>query len=323
MGKVVGVGADAETSSQRRGTTDDERVAQELEARLRTLLPEEYQDRYERMEPTPMGSAGVRYDAEGRIAWDQMWGSFCDLAIAGGPPHKGRLLLPGSESQIAAQPDRYAAVVAEICRGIGMVTDLQTAASPTPGWVRVECLTRGMAAWLLRAISVENVAVRADGAFLELPASPGFHELREIKNVITVIAKTVHYWVGHMPVVQRHTIVGLLEGMDEESPLVGPSYTDAPGGDLKRLADQLGDAIESRTGLKRAPSEVRWWVGVRCPNVRAAVWMMRMLVTVNALSRREETTLFVPVNPVVDPDGEIVAESLDLVHRLARAKGVL
>ena len=51
--------------------------------------------------------------------------------------------------------------------------------------------------------------------------------------------------------------------------------------------------------------------------------MMRMMVTVNVLSRRQGTTLFLPINPAVDPDGEIVVSSLIIVHRLARIKSVL
>ena len=53
-----------------------------------------------------------------------MWDTFCDLAMAGGPPHKGRLLEPASPAAIDAQPDRYAAVVEEIARGIRMVSGL-------------------------------------------------------------------------------------------------------------------------------------------------------------------------------------------------------
>jgi sirohydrochlorin cobaltochelatase len=301
---------------------DDSRIFAELEQRLRTLLPEEYQDRYDDVQPVSMGTAGVRYGPGGRIAWDQMWGSFCDLAIAGGPPHKGALLLPGTPDEIAANRDRYEAVVAEICRGIRMVTDLVAAPSPASGWVRIECETRGMAGWLVRAISMENVAVRTDGVFLELPAGSGYRDLKEIKNVITVVAKTVHYWSGHMPVIQRQSIADLIEGMNEESPLVAPDYS-ASASALAHGSARLAEGIVRETGL-RVDGVNGAWLGVECPSVRAAVWMMRMLVTVNVLARREDAVLFVPIDSAVDPDGEIVVvSSLALVHRLARAKGVL
>jgi hypothetical protein len=41
------------------------------------------------------------------------------------------------------------------------------------------------------------------------------------------------------------------------------------------------------------------------------------------LSRREGTTLFVPLNPAADPDGELAAASLIRVHRVASIRGVL
>ena len=50
----------------------------------------------------------------------------------------------------------------------------------------------------MRAIIVENVMVRRQGYILFLPAGPQFTLQREIKNVVTVIAKTVHYWSAHL-----------------------------------------------------------------------------------------------------------------------------
>lgn len=224
---------------------EDHRIFAELEQRLKTLLPEEYQDRYDDVQPVSMGTAGVRYGADGRVAWDQMWGSFCDLAMAGGPPHKGALLEPASAGEIKTEDAGYGAVVAEICRGIMMVTDLQAEQSPNPGWVRVQCPTRGMAAWLLRAIVTENIAVRADGATLELPAGPAYRLHKEVKNVITVIAKTAHYWTGHMSVMHRQTIADLIDAMDEESPLIAPAYgsRESDGPAHEALASHIADAI--------------------------------------------------------------------------------
>jgi sirohydrochlorin cobaltochelatase len=51
--------------------------------------------------------------------------------------------------------------------------------------------------WLLRAIVVENVSVRRENNVLYLPAAPHFQLGGEIKNVITVVAKTHHYWTEH------------------------------------------------------------------------------------------------------------------------------
>ena len=43
---------------------------------------------------------------------------------------------------------------------------------------------------------------------------------------------------------------------------------------------------------------------------------MRMMSVLYVVSRREGTALFVPINPSVDPDGELVTSSLVLAHRL-------
>ena len=50
--------------------------------------------------------------------------------------------------------------------------------------------------------------------------------------------------------------------------------------------------------------------------------MMRALVASNVLSRREGTTLFVPVNPATDPRGTIVAGAVAHIYRCASARGV-
>ena len=182
----------------------------------------------------------------------------------------------------------------------------------------MECGTAGMAAWLLRAITIENVAVRADGAFLELPAGPDYRLLKEIRNVITVIAKTTHYWVGHMSVMHRQTIVDMLAGMNDESPLICPAYAgdDGQSGARAALANSVADALQRETGLARSPHRHPDWLGLECATPQAAVWMMRMLVAANVLARREEHVLFVPINTEVDPDGTIVSDSVALVHRL-------
>ena len=301
--------------------TEDQQVLGELQQRFDILLPAEYRDRYEDMQPMPMGSAGVRYGADGKIAWDQMWGSFCDLALAGGPPHRGTLLEPARLQEIAENRPAHAAMVAEICRGLGMVTDLDPAESPDPGWIRMTCSTSGMAGWMLRAITIENIAVRADGRILEVPAGPTYRLLKEVRNVVTAVAKTTHYWAGHMPVLQRQEIAGLLGAMNDESPLLSPRYVDDDQGRPARaeLAEIAAMGIRRETGLERSPHRYADWLGIECGSVRSAVWMMRMLVAANILARREATVLFVPLNTVVDPDGALLVDSVALIHRLSGA----
>jgi len=296
-----------------------------LELRLRALLPEEYQDSYEELQPVSMGSAGLKFDTAGQVAWNEIWGSFCDLAMAGGPPHKGSLLEPGSRAAIDAQPERYVSVVDEICRGVMMTTLLDATRSPVAGWIRVECYSETMAKWLLRAIVMENVAVRRVAVSIDLPAAPQFRLEKEIKNVITVIAKTAHYWLEHMSRLQQRQIANLLAQMDEESPVIEPavSYADWPAGTEDAIAGKIADAIQRQTGLARAEHRYGGWLGIECPSVRAAVWMMRALVASNVLSRREGTVLYLPINPTIDPDGTMVINAMVRIHGFASAKNVL
>ena len=305
--------------------TNDLTTLEELDRRLRTLLPEEYEKTYEDIEPTPMRSAGLKYAADGTVAWDEIWGSFCDLAMAGGPPHKGALLEAGTPADIDQARDRYDEVTAEIARGITLATELPADPSPVPGWVRVSCYGETMAGWLLRAIVMENVAARRDRIAIDLPAAPSFRLEKEIKNVITVLAKTSHYWLGHMPRSQKQSIEELFTEMAREHGLVEPEgRSDGPiDRDHSPLVARMTDAIHQHTGLIAAPRQYRGWLGVACPTVRAAVWLMRAAVAANLLSRREGTTLFVPVNSTSDPAGETVIQAVGTIHRLAVARGVL
>ena len=146
----------------------------------------------------PMASAELKYDAGGRVAWDEMWADFCDLALAGGPPHRGTVLEPVTAEVIRAEPERYAEVVAEIERGLRLITGLEVVKpEDEPGWIGLVCTDEAMSLWMLRAITAENVWVWRDGVIVYLPAGPDFRLKYEIKNVITAVAKTHHYWTEH------------------------------------------------------------------------------------------------------------------------------
>jgi sirohydrochlorin cobaltochelatase len=275
-----------------------------LEARIKAILPEQYQQCYEEVQPVSMGTAGLKYGADGKVAWNEIWGSFCDLAMAGGPPHRGTLLEPGSP---ADDPDRYREVVTEICRGIGLVTKLPAAPSPDSGWVRVECGSQAAAGWLTRAILMENVSARWEGTAIDLPAGPAYRVQKEIKNVITSIAKTYHYWDQHMWTAQHREIGRLFAAMAVDTPLVQPAMDAQP---------EMVELIREKTGLH--PSTLRYigWLGLECPDVRSAIWMMRALVASNVLARRQETVLFVP-------GGQVVAREVVRVHGYAKQRGIL
>ena len=86
---------------------------------------------------------------------------------------------------------------ASIQRGIWETTNLMSD-SAEPGWLAVTCDSALMAEWLCRAIVLENVQARSEGNRLYVPASTAFTLEGEIKSVITVVAKTVHYWEQHV-----------------------------------------------------------------------------------------------------------------------------
>lgn len=146
----------------------------------------------------PMGAVGLKFSDDGSVAWDEIWTDFCDLALAGGPPHRGSLLEPVNPADIEANPQAYQDTLRELERGLRMVTGLEIVESAVPGWIGLQCDSEEMALWLLRAIIVENVMVRREGNTLFFPAGPDFRLEKEIKNVITVVAKTTHYWQEHM-----------------------------------------------------------------------------------------------------------------------------
>ncbi len=161
------------------------------------ILPPQYRNG-KMVSAAPMGSAPMRYTDDGKVAWNEMWSGYCDLALAGGPPHRDSLLEPVSPDDVKADIDSYKCVVTEIERGFQLVTGLPAVESEKLGWVGLKCENEEMALWLLRAIVVENVCVRREGSILFLPAGPAFRLDKEIKNVITVVAKTHHYWTQHL-----------------------------------------------------------------------------------------------------------------------------
>jgi len=55
-----------------------------------------------------------------------------------------------------------------------------------------------MAAWLCATIILENVEARVDEDRVLLPAGPAYRLEDEVKSIITVLAKTHHYWQAHI-----------------------------------------------------------------------------------------------------------------------------
>jgi sirohydrochlorin cobaltochelatase len=273
-----------------------------LEARLRVFLPEIYQVSDDSVQPVSMGSAALKFGHDGKVAWNEMWGSFCDLAMAGGPPHRGTLLEPEADPQTDPQKTTYDEVVSEICRGITLATGLYAQPTARSGWVRMYCTSAAMASWLVRAIVMENVSAHSEGLVLNLPAAHGYRVEKEIKNVITVVAKTCHYWLDHTSSSQQQNIASLLTRMERRSPLLQPPVFDQNASyDLQLLVNKTAESIRCSTKLGLSNHSYKGWLGLECSGVSASIWMMRALVMSNVLSRREGTVVFVPVNFLSDP----------------------
>jgi hypothetical protein len=137
-----------------------------------------------------------------------------------------------------------------------------------------------------------------------------------------VIAKTCHYWLGHIPADQQRAIGELFNVMAAESPLVEPELASPDSAKSRTLATGIAELIHRSTGLSESPQRYPGWLGLECPSIRFAVWMMRALVASNVLSRREGTVLFVPVNPATDPHGTIVASAVERTYRCATDRAI-
>jgi Ni2+-binding GTPase involved in maturation of urease and hydrogenase len=139
-----------------------------------------------------MSSAPFVWRADGRPDWRAMWTSFCDLALHGGPPHRGpdQPLIRGAGA--GSDPE----MVAEMRRGIWETTGLYSELV-SPDWIAVTCESPAMADWLGTATAPENVEARVEADRLLLPAGPRFRLEDEVKSIITVVAKTHHYWTMH------------------------------------------------------------------------------------------------------------------------------
>jgi hypothetical protein len=281
---------------------------QQAEERLQTLLPSIYRGRTDEVKPVSMGSAPLAFDIDGNVEWDRMWGSFCDLAMAGGPPHKGKLLEPGTQESILAEPEKYSRVCDEIVRGIALAARLQAVPSSSPGWILVRCKNHTMAEWMLRAIAMENVSVRLEQGAILLPAGPAFRVEKEIKNVITVAAKTTHYWTGHLIRLQQLGIANLFNQLESEAPLFQPAW--CAGAEDTDVRERIQRALEDVTGLQTTNHSYADWIGLDCGSVPSAIITMRRLVASNILCRREETAIFLPLNPAADPYGARLAHSV-------------
>jgi hypothetical protein len=173
----------------------------ETEPRIATALRESPAGEREVIEPgpaarAPMSSAPFIWRPDGRPEWGAMWSGFCELALFGGPPHRGHESTLVALASPGASSDGPGAIE-EIRRGIWETTGLYSEPEPA-GWLSITCESSRMAAWLCATIILENVDARCDEERLLVPADPGFALADQVKSVITVVAKTHHYWSAHI-----------------------------------------------------------------------------------------------------------------------------
>jgi len=142
-----------------------------------------------------MSSADFVYKDDGRPDWSAMWTGFCELALYGGPPHRGEDTMLTHVIEGPATENFNA--IAEIRRGIFETTGLFSEPHGE-GWLAVTCHSKKMAAWLAASIILENVEAFFDEERLIVPAHPSFTLKNEVKSVITVVAKCNHYWQAHV-----------------------------------------------------------------------------------------------------------------------------
>lgn len=296
-------------AAMQNGSAADE--LKELDERINALLPPRYSGCFEDVSPTSMGSAQLRYDKHGKVVWGEIWTTFCHLALAGGPPHRGRFLgaVPVEETQ--ASPADYELVVAELKRALGLCVELPLVAAPPAGWIGLACDSEATAAWLVRAIVAENVIARNDGSVLYVPAGPGFRVEKEIKNVVVCVAKCCHYLFDHLEPEQQPT--------GAAPRLVGPPLPQELV-DLRenyeQAAQTLQRSIEESTGMKTQRSESPGWVGFDCGDEETAVWLLRAIAVEDVLVRREMAVVYVPVD--LGAEGAGIRKTAAAVARASR-----
>jgi sirohydrochlorin cobaltochelatase len=277
-----------------------------LDEKVNALLPPRYQHCYTTVSPNSMGSAGLTYGPDGKVAWDEIWTTFCDLALAGGPPHRGTLLEPVSEAQAASEPWRYKNVVAEIDRAVGLTTGFRVVNGYVPGWVGVQCWSLEEAAWLQLAVTAENVSARRRQSVLQLPAGPTFRVEKEIKNVVVALAKASHYWDGHLTAAQQSLAAdGVLEPATPAEAAANPTEYEAAVGEVE---NGLREAE-----LKTSPRRYVGWVGVETGGEEETVWLLRAVLVEQILARREGTVLYIPVGAT--PNSEQAAHAVQALRR--------
>lgn len=282
-----------------------------LDAKIRELLPPRYQHCYQSVPPVSMGSAKLKVGDDGRVAWGEIWTSYCDLALAGGPPHRGTFLSEVSPPELDATSAPYRAVIDELVRAIHLTSGLSAAGHSQPGWIAVDCRSEDAARWLLFAVVAENVLARRDGSTLLFPAGSRFRIEKEIKNITVALAKTFHYWDGHLTDAQQQAF--------RQGEIVEPATNVEIDTNPQRYRDgiaKLTADIQNQVEWTIFSGHYPGWLGVDCPTEEAAAWFLRALAVERFLVRRENTCLFLPIDAAHPANISRLGEAFQKVLKL-------
>ena len=236
-----------------------------LDDRIHSLLPPQYQHCYGSVSPNSMGSAPLVFDPDGRVAWDRIWTTFCDLGLAGGPPHRGQLLEETLPTGNEAEAQKRKPVAEELQRGIRLTTGLVAKRFSSDQWICVECDCLAEATWLQFAVVAENVSARREGKGLLLPVGEYFKDTKEIKNIVVALAKSWHYWSGHLTGSQKRAFqdVEIVEPAGKEwFQDHSREYAKSLSGLIKEIRESLDWPIVSNRYFG--------WLGIECPDPMVA-----------------------------------------------------
>jgi len=267
------------------------------EKKIETLLPDEYHTCNEPVSPSSMGSAGLKYDEKGQVAWAEIWTSFCGLAMGGGPPHRGTWLGPTGPLKSPEDAERCLEVGEEIRRAIRLISGMRTLNGPKPGWITVITASEAMALWLARAIVAENVVAHGGGPQLHLPCGPDYRIAKEVKNVVVALSKGFHYWSGHLTGRQKNRAGALLSGAEGAAAILeinpfAPEWDPTAMAQWKRsLSAQMSEGLQ----LTLADSRDTHWVGLVCKDEAMAGWFVRSAIAENLPARREGRVFYLPI----------------------------
>jgi sirohydrochlorin cobaltochelatase len=76
-----------------------------------------------------------------------------------------------------------------------------------------------------------------------------------------------------------------------------PSEVRAASSDYQCVVEAIEAGVKKQTALQPVPSLYLGWIGVQCPELAMAVWLMRAVIVENILVRREENVLYLPAAP--------------------------